>query len=1130
MKKSRIHAMIFASPHEPAARIGARLRTRCHDFVRTLTLASRSLLLLAAFSSFAASPAIGSPPDETSRLIVKLRDSASDASARGNAAPARSPEFDRLMRRFGVVSAEPAIPARAKGRPAARASHLRDRLRHYLVLRAPRGFDVAAAAEAFRNLPEVESAEPDGPITATGTLAMPTTTLPDDPDFARYQWGFRNTGDQATDPPGLPREAGADIHAADAWAITTGDPSVIVAVLDTGVRTDHAEFAGRIWVNEGEIAENGVDDDANGYVDDVNGFNFYSGTGSPYDDGGHGTACASIIASNANNGTQLAGLDWSCRLMPLKVLSGAGNGSLSGLAQGIAYAADNGAKVLSMSLGGYGFNGLLRDACAYAHDEGVFLVAAMMNDNSPQPAYPAAFDATVTAVGSTDPADDRCTPQVSGYGSNYGPHIDVVAPGVSIPVLAAGVPGGVVQGGGTSFSTPHVAGLASLIFSIRPELTADQVRDAIRYSAADQVGRPTEDTPGFDDFHGWGRIDCGRALALAASAGFPTIAAPAEARGVEGMPLRFEVVASDPDGDPFDSFLADLSRLPETAAFTVSADRTQGLFTWAPTYADAGSYRIRFTAKNPFEATAFTTVEIFDIPDPPVITAPSSVTGDEGGPLEFAVTASDPDGDPLTALTTGPLPAGATFTVEANRSRGVVAWTPGHSQAGAYVIQFAVESLDPSGPLGDPVVERGSGLTRIMIRPGPEQPPVLVAPSHAEGAEGSALAVGIEASDADGDPITALTAEPLPPGATFAPEEGNRSARLAWTPDFQQAGMYEIRLAAESSHRAAGVSDPVVTESSMLLAISIADTPRPPTASPGGPYAGIVGVPIAFDGSASSDPDGAPLVSFVWNFGDGMTGVGATPSHTYLSGGRFSVSLTVSDGALEATAGTSATVNDLFAARAYPAPQDRSIRLLSAKREVCVYVEPIDRAFSIGDLDLASLALVSTGTGDVDRITAIAGKGVASGDGDRNGIADFPACFSKDDLRRLFSRLPAGRQRVPVAIEAPLASGGRARAELTVEVVASGGALSALVTPNPVRAGGVISLRVGGSGGVRVHLFDASGRLVRSLASNGGGAGGYREIPFDGRDASGRPLRSGIYFYRVDSETGSALGRLALLR
>ena len=938
--------------------------------------------------------------------------------------------------------ADPLLPPGAGRAARARQPRQRARLERYVLLRAPRGFDVSAAAEAFRGLPEIESAEPDYAVSQAATAGSPTNALPDDPDFATYQWGFRNTGEQITEPANLPKVAGADIHAADAWAVTTGDHRVVVALLDTGIRTDHPEFVGRIWTNEGEISGNGLDDDQNGYVDDVSGWNFVANNANPYDDGGHGTACAGIVAANANNGSQVAGLDWSCRLMPVKVLSGVGGGTLSGIAQAIVYAADNGADVISMSLGGYGLSSFLADACEYAHDSGVFLAAAMMNDDSSQPSYPAAFDASVTAVGSTDPADQRCTPGVSGYGSNYGPHIDVVAPGVSIPVLWVGAPTGVTLGAGTSFATPIVAGLASLLLSVRPDLAPDQVRDLIRYSAADRVGRPTEDTPGFDVYHGWGRIDCGRALALAATTGFPIVTAPAYVRGVEGAPIQFEVTVSDPDGDPIDSLEADLGALPAGPSFVVGADHAHGLFAWTPTYLQAGVYAVRFTAKDPFEANAVTRVEVLDVPNPPTVVVPTSVVGMEGTLLVAVVSADDSDGDPLTSFTTGPLPAGAAFTVAPDLASGVLTWTPGHAQAGDYAVTFLVESLDPAGPLGPPLVERGSAILRIVIREGPDQPPVLSAPARIDAAEGARIVVGVTVSDADGDPILSLTASPLPTGATFAVAEGNGAGRLGWTPDFSQAGSYEIRLAAESAHRAAGVSDPVVTGASALLTLVVTDTPRPPVSRPGGPYTGVLGVPIAFDGAASSDPDGTPLAFYRWDFGDGATGSGAELLHAYEVGGVFTVTLVVSDGALEATATTSVAVDDLFAASAFTDAQDRSIRLLSAKPSACLHVEPIEGSFAIDAVDLAAVTLLSAGTGLVDRIVAVAGKGNASGDSDHDGIPDLTACFAKEDLRRLFSNLAAGRRRVPVAVEAPLASGGRLHAELELDVVVPGGSLA----------------------------------------------------------------------------------------
>jgi thermitase len=1116
----------------PRSHIPFRARPLASLPVATTIAIVASLLVTTAAgrarASGASPPAIAAHDD--TRLIVKLRAASSEGDAPPGGARARSPEFERLMRGYGIDRADPLLPPQAVRRQRPDQARRRGPLEQYLILRAPRAFDVAEAALAFRRLSEVETAEPDFIASPAGT-ARASAALPDDPDFAVYQWGFRNTGDQITQPASLPRVAGADIHAADAWAVTTGDPRVIVAVLDTGVRTDHPEFAGRIWKNEGEIPENLIDDDQNGYVDDVGGYNFVSLNPNPYDDVGHGTAVASILAANANNGAQIAGLDWACRLMVVKVL-GASTGTFSGIAQGIAYAADNGAKVINMSLGGYGESQLLEDACAYAHDAGVLIAAAMRNENTSSPAYPAAYDNWVTAVGGTDPADDRCTPEVSGYGSNYGPHIDVVAPGVSIAVLDSGEPTGVALAAGTSFSTPMVAGLASLLFAVRPDLTADQARDLIRYSAADLVGRPAEDLPGFDIYHGWGRIDCAGALALAATTGFPTIAVPDSIRGVEGAPIEFEVVASDPDGDAIESLEADLTALPAGPSFTASSDHTRGLFAWTPGYSQAGQFWVRFSAKNPFEAAATTSIEVLDVPDPPVVTVPLVPAGEEGTPFEAVITAADPDGDPLQSFTGSPLPAGATFTPDPDLARGVFAWTPGHAQAGTYTITFSVESLDPSGPLGEPLVEHGYAVLRFLIREGPDQAPVLVAPDHVDAAEGSPVTVEVFATDADGaaDPITSLTATPLPTGATFAVAEGNGSGTLAWTPGYQQAGSYEIRLAAESAHRAALVSDPVVTEVSMILTLVVADTPRPPTALPGGPYEGVVGVPIAFDGSGSSDPDGTPLASFRWEFGDGASGAGASPSHAYGTGGVFAVSLTVSDGVLEATAATSAAVRDVIAARAFPDPQDRAIRLLSAKPSVCLRVEPVDGSFGNDAVDLGSASLHSTDTGDVDRISAVEGKGTVIGDADRNGIPDFPVCFAKEDLRRLFSKLPAGKQSVPVAIEAALTTGGTLRAELELEVVAPGEELAATVTPNPIRAGGVISLRLNAGGPVRLRLFDAAGRLVRVMESDRGGTGGYRDVPFDGRDDAGRTLGSGIYFYRVESGSGRASGRLAVIR
>ena len=1087
------------------------------------------LVALAVVASSA--PSVFAAPsnrrDDT--LILQFRETPATA--------ARSPRYQALARRYGLVDEGPIVPPATHGnghrsprrKPNANADRVRARLERYVILRAARSFDVDGAVAEFKALPEIATAEPDRVLRAAGFLGDPITAPPDDPAFAPYQWNLKNTGDQTTEPEQLVKKVGADIHATEAWAVTTGDANVVVAILDTGMRYDHPEFAGRIWRNVDEIPENGIDDDGNGYVDDVVGYNFAASNPYPYEDNGHGTACASILGANGNNGSLMAGVDWNCRLMPLKVL-GNGVGSIVNVARGIVYAADNGADVVSMSLGGEGYSEILHDACEYAHDAGLFLAAAMMNDNTSTPAYPAAFDDLVAGVGSTDPADQRCTPETSGYGPNYGPHIDVMAPGVSIPVISIGSPTGITLGGGTSFATPMVAGLGALIDAVRPGLTADQVRDLIRYSAADQVGRPTEDTPGFDIYHGYGRIDAGRALALTATTGFPVLTAPPSVQGVEGVPLTFDVSASDPDGDPIDSLLVDAADMPPGASFAVNADRTRGVFAWTPTYSESGVYPVKFRAKNPFEASGVTSIEIFDVPNPPSITVPPPLVGTEGVALHAVITATDPDGDPMTSFTASPLPAGAAFTVDATHTAGSLDWKPGYAQAGGYLVTFEATSLDPAGPLGAPVVERASAFLSILIREGPDQPPIVTAPARVDGPEGALLAVDVTVSDADDDPITSLVAAPLPTGATFAPAEGNASGRLAWIPDFQQAGSYEVRLSAASAHRAAGVSDPVVTEASAVLTIVVADTPRAPVANAGGPYSGVVGIPITFDGSKSSDPDGTPLASYQWNFGEGGAGVGATVTHTYATGGVFTVTLTVSDGDLESTASTSATVADRFAARAFTDAGDRTVRLLSAKPTMCVSIEPVGGSFSLDAVDAAGLVMISAGTGVVDHISSAPGKGIAVGDEDRNGVADRSACFAKADLRRLFSSLPSGRQRVPIVLEAPLSTGGRLHAEVELDVIASGGGLAAVVTPNPARTGGVLTLRTHATGPVHVRLYDASGRLVRETAATPAGGSGYLDLPLAARDTADRPLSSGIYFYRVESGAGVGTGRVVLVR
>jgi len=262
-----------------------------------------------------------------------------------------------------------------------------------------------------------------------------------------------------------------DIQAPDAWqAGYTGD-GIIVAVVDTGVNYTHSDLAGNIWVNTSEVAGNGIDDDGNGYIDDIYGYDFVNRDGYALDDKGHGTHVAGIIAG-LRNGTGVTGVAYDATIMPVKVLDATGNGSFSNVAAGILYAVNNGADVINLSLGAYGASSSsVTSAITYALNHGVLVCMAAGNDSQASLTYPAILAKTTggIAVGAVNSSDT-----VASFSNDAGstvPFDYVVAPGVSIYSTYTGT--GYALMSGTSMATPYVAGAAALLLSAEPDFSSD---------------------------------------------------------------------------------------------------------------------------------------------------------------------------------------------------------------------------------------------------------------------------------------------------------------------------------------------------------------------------------------------------------------------------------------------------------------------------------------------------------------------------------------------------------------------------------------------------------------------------------------------------------------------------------
>lgn len=361
----------------------------------------------------------------------------------------------------------------------------------FRVIKVPEG-TVGEKIKEYLKKVDIEYAEPN--------YIAYALWVPNDP-YYKYQWHLDN-----------PIYGGIQME--EAWNISTGNTSVIVAIIDTGVAYENYRES---WWKRYYQAPDLVN------TCFVPGYDFVYNDNHPNDDNSHGTHVAGTVAQSTNNGVGVAGVAFNSCLMPVKVLDRYGSGTYANVAKGIRFAADNGAKVINLSLGGSDSSTTLKEAIAYAYSKGATIVAAAGNDGSSNIVYPAAYNDYAIAVGATR------YDQTLAYYSNYGPSLDLVAPGgdLNVDQNGDGYKDGVLQNTfspntkntsdfgywffqGTSMAAPHVSGVAALVIANGNASTPDEVRAALQETAED-LG-----ATGFDEIYGWGLIDSFAALNWAA--------------------------------------------------------------------------------------------------------------------------------------------------------------------------------------------------------------------------------------------------------------------------------------------------------------------------------------------------------------------------------------------------------------------------------------------------------------------------------------------------------------------------------------------------------------------------------------------------------------------------------------
>ena len=908
-----------------------------------LLVTSLALTLFSA-SSFSTppEPRIAKSPVKPQELLIKLRPGTNAAAERG------------LERAFGGAK------MRAFRQPPGLNRARMDRWRHLIL---PDKVNAKTMLERLQRNPLVEVVEPN--------YLVSTNVLPNDPSLSSL-WGLHNTGQSSG-------TLDADIDAPEAWDIETGaTANVLVAVIDTGVDYNHNDLKANMWINPGEIAGNNIDDDGNGYIDDVYGYDFVNNDGDPFDDNSHGTHVAGTIAARGNDGIGISGVSWGAKIMALKFLSSSGSGTTADAVEAVLYASAMGARISNNSWGGGGYSLALEDAIRTAHEANSLFVAAAGNSNSDNDLsahYPSSYDLpNILAVAATDHNDLRAS--FSSYGATT---VDLAAPGVSIYSTTPGQSYGYKSG--TSMATPHVAGAAAVVLAHSPELGAEGVM-ALLMDTVD----PLTSLAGLTQ--SGGRLNLNQALRCQSNTYvLSTFSPQTDFKVHPSIPVSIRAstrscgvaLTGATLTATFDNNDTSVTLYDDGAHNDGAANDGVHAGQWLPN--TFGPVAITLTSEHPDHPVQTRTIAGEIIDEVSYSYQPStfnwvdasvgnaySLTDDSGVtvPIGFSFDLHGQTYQNLTISSNGllifgsnigynaysnvsipnaaapnnfiaaywddlnPAVGGQIYTLvdgTAPNRRFTVAWVDVPHFSAGDAATFEITLHEASNEIdtqyldtlfGNPNVDSGKSAT-VGLENATGTDGLQISYNSATITNNSAYRITPLSYDGNYRPYA------IPSGPAFASRhqptgfdgsvswdrDGDTLSNYRW--DFGDGGT-ATGINPEHSFSNLGthtvsliVSDGVVDSAPGSIDVTVVGE-TPPLAIIGSGYQTRYGGTLTFDGSASYDPDGDPLQSYSWDFGDGNTGSGASPAHTYGAAGSYTVSLVVNDGANISVAATAAVV------------------------------------------------------------------------------------------------------------------------------------------------------------------------------------------------------------------------------